>query len=307
MNAGPVRVAAEVAEAVARGRAVVALESTLISHGLPRPTNLEVARCAERAVREAGAVPATVAVLGGRIRVGLSDAELEHLATADGVLKAGRRDLGPAFVGGVDAATTVSATLWAARRAGIGAFATGGLGGVHRGASVHFDVSNDLDALARADGVLVVCSGAKSILDLPATLEVLETHGVPVLGYRTSMFPAFTRRSSGLALEHRVDDPAAAAAVVTAHRDLGLPGAVVLAQPVPEDLAIDDEAMEAATAAAMAEAADSGIAGKAITPFLLGRIHEATGGASLRANVGLILANATIAGRVAAILAREPS
>lgn len=307
MNAGPVLVATEVAEAIATGRAVVALESTLISHGLPRPTNLEVARRAERAVREAGAVPATVAVLGGRLCIGLSDAGLDRLATADGVLKAGRRDLGPAIAGGMDAATTVSATLWAARRAGIGVFATGGLGGVHRGVSMHFDVSNDLDELARADGVLVVCSGAKSILDLPATLEVLETYGVPVLGYRTSMFPAFTCRSSGLTLEHRVDDPTAAAAVVTAHRNLGLPGAVVLAQPVPEDLAIDDEAMEAATASAMAGAADAGIAGKAITPFLLGRIHGATGGASLRANVGLILANARVAGRVAAILAPQSS
>src|SRR5690606_26423259 len=212
------------------------------------------------------------------------------LATADGVLKAGRRDLAPAVASGRDAATTVSATLWVARRAGIGVFATGGLGGVHRGAAESFDVSTDLDELARADGSLVVCSGAKALLDLPATLEALETRGVLVVGYRTGELPGFTGRSSGLPLEHRVDDPAGAAALVASHRRLGLPGAVVLAQPVPEADAPDDDAMRAALDAALAEAHRLGISGKALTPFLLGHIHDATAGASLKANAALIVA-----------------
>jgi pseudouridine-5'-phosphate glycosidase len=293
----------EVADALAAGRPVVALESTLIAHGLPRPTNLQTAREAEAAVRDAGAVPATIAVRGGRPVVGLDAEGLEHLATSNDVAKAGRRDLSVATARGLDAATTVSATLRLARLAGIGVMATGGLGGVHRGAAESYDVSTDLDELARADGMLVVCSGAKSILDLPATLESLETRGVAVVGYRTSELPAFTTRSSGLPLEWRADSPAEAAAIVLAHRSLGLPGAVVLAQPVPEAVAIPRDLAESALADALADAKARGISGKAITPFLLDAIRHATGGRSLEANRALIVANARLAAEVAVAMA----
>jgi pseudouridine-5'-phosphate glycosidase len=284
----------------------VALESTLIAHGLPWPDNLATARDSEAAVRGAGAEPATIAVLAGSVRVGIGPDELERLArsSAGPVLKAGRRDLAWAVARGLDAATTVGATLWLARRHGIDVLATGGLGGVHRGADRTFDVSADLDELARADGVLVVCSGVKSILDIAATLEVLETRGVTVVGYQTDDFPAFTSISSGLALEARVDSPAEAADLVRAHRRLGLPGAIVLAQPAPTDLAIPRQEMEAAVAAALARAGERGIAGKAITPFLLDAIRESTSGRSLAANRALIVANARLAGEVAAALSR---
>ncbi len=291
----------------------VALESTLIAHGLPWPDNLETATASEAAVRAAGARPATVAVLGGSIRVGLSPAEIEGLArSAAGpgvgpsrgpILKASRRDLAAAVAGGLDAATTVSATLWIARRAGIGVMATGGLGGVHRGAGRTFDVSTDLDELARADGAVVVCSGVKSILDVPATLEALETRGVAVVGYRTGEFPAFTTTTSGLAVDARVETPEEAADLVRAHRRLGLPAAIVLAQPPPEGLAIPRDAMEAALAEALARAESLGVAGKAVTPFLLDAIREVTGGRSLAANKALIVANAGLAGAVARALA----
>jgi pseudouridine-5'-phosphate glycosidase len=310
MTASMIAIAPEVAGALAGGCGVVALASTLIAQGLPWPDNLEVARASEAAVRDAGAVPATVAVLGGVVRLGLSAAEVERVArSADagrggggGFVKASRRDLGAAVARGLDAATTVSATLWVARRAGVGVSATGGLGGVHRDAASTFDVSTDLDELARADGAAVVCSGVKSILDVPATLEALEARGVAVVGYRTGEFPAFTTVSSGLPLEARADSPAEAAALVRAHRALGLPGAVVLAQPVPEDQALDRDAMEAALAGALAEARRLGVAGKAVTPFLLARLRDATGGRSLRANVALVVNNAALAGRVAAAL-----
>jgi pseudouridine-5'-phosphate glycosidase len=285
----------------------VALESTLIAHGLPWPDNLETARGSEAAVRAGGAEPATIAVLGGEVRLGLGDDELERLARAPAgaVLKAGRRDLAWAVARRLDAATTVGATLWIARREGIGVMATGGLGGVHRGADRTFDVSADLDELARADGMLVVCSGVKSILDVPATLEALETRGVLVVGYRTDEFPAFTTVSSGLPVEARVDSPAEAAEVVRAHRRLGLPGAIVLAQPPPADLAVPREAMESALGTALRRAEERGVAGKAITPFLLDAIREATGGRSLAANKPLIVANAGLAGAVAAELGRS--
>jgi pseudouridine-5'-phosphate glycosidase len=299
-------VAEEVAGALAAGKPVVALESTLIAQGLPWPENLATARESEAAVRRAGGVPATVAVLGGVPRLGLTEAELEGMARSPrGFLKASRRDLGRVVARGLDAATTVSGTLFLARAAGVGVMATGGLGGVHRGAAETFDVSNDLDELARADGFLVVCSGVKSILDVPATLEVLETRGVPVVGYRTDTFPGFTARSSGLPLEARVDTPPEAAAVVAAHRALGLPGAVVLGQPVPEAVALDHEAMEAALADALDQARSQGVTGKAVTPFLLDRLRTATGGRSLAANTALIVANAGLAGEVAAALAAE--
>jgi len=305
MNADMHWISDEVAQALAGGRGVVALESTLIAHGLPWPDNLETARRSEAEVREAGAVPATIAVLGGQIRVGLDGVELERISRSDSFLKAGRRDLAAAVARGHDAATTISATLWVAGRAGLGVMATGGLGGVHRGASTSFDISTDLDELARADGMAVVCSGVKSILDVPATLDALETRGVAVVGYRTATFPAFTTASSGLPLDARVESPAEAAALVRAHRALGLPGAVVIARPVDAEDALDRDAMEAALAEALDLARARGIAGKAITPFLLDHLRHATGGRSLRANRSLIVANARLAGELAAGLAGE--
>jgi pseudouridine-5'-phosphate glycosidase len=302
MASKSIRISEEVADALAEGRGVVALESTLIAQGLPWPENLETARDAESAVRAGGSVPATIAVLGGIVRIGLADSELERVARAGTFIKAGRRDLAAAVARGLDAATTVSATLWIAQKHGLEAMATGGLGGVHRNAGTTFDVSTDLDELARARGALVVCSGVKSILDVPATLEVLETRGVPVVGYRTGEFPAFLCRSSGLPLDTRAETPAEAAAIVRAHRALGLPGSVVLAQPVPEAEALDAEAMEAAIAEALVSARAQGIAGKAVTPFLLNQIRQATGGQALRANVALILNNALLASAVAATL-----
>lgn len=296
---------AEVAGMLASGGPVVALESTLVAHGLPWPENLETARRAEGAVRLGGATPATIAVLGGRIRIGLDPTELEHLARSGTFLKAGRRDLGQAVARGLDAATTVSATLWIARSQGIGVMATGGLGGVHRDAAATFDVSNDLDELARADGTLVVCSGVKSILDVPATLETLETRGVAVVGYHTDELPGFLTRSSGLPLDSRVDSPDEAARLVRTHRTLGLPGAIVLAQPVPEPDALDRPALDAALASALGAAHAEGIRGQAVTPFLLAWIRQATAGRGLRANEALILANAQLAGEVAAALARS--
>jgi pseudouridine-5'-phosphate glycosidase len=306
MMAGPaVRVADEVRAALDAGRPVVALESTLIAHGLPWPVNVEAARDAEAAVRDAGATPATIAVLGGVPRVGLDADALGYLATAGpGVIaKASRRDLGAVVAAGRDAATTVSATLRLARLAGIAVMATGGLGGVHRGAAETFDISADLDELARADGALVVCSGVKAILDVPATMERLESLGVPVVGYGTSRLPGFTVRALDWELEHVADDPDAAAGIVAAHRALGLPGAVVLARPVPGDAALDPEAFRHALDAALAAADARGIRGKPVTPFLLDAIRERTAGASLVANRALIVANAALAGAVAAALA----
>lgn len=295
--------APEVLEALAEERPVVALESSLVAQGLPWPENLETARAAEAAVRRAGVVPATVAVLGGVPRVGLTGAELERMArTPGGFLKAGRRDLGRAAACGLDAATTVSAALYLARRIGVHVLATGGLGGVHRGAAGSFDVSTDLDELARADGALVVCSGIKSVLDVPATLEALETRGVAVVGYRTGELPGFTTATTGLPLEARVDTPAEVAELVETHRRLGLPGALVLAQRVPEAVALDRDALEAALAGALDEARARGVAGKAVTPFLLDRLRAATGGRSLAANTALVVANAALAGSVAAAL-----
>ena len=303
MTPSPPAVAFDVKEALADGRGVVALESTLIAHGLPWPQNLETAQESERAVRAAGAVPATIAVLAGTVHLGLTEAELERIARSGTFLKASRRDLAAVLARRLDAATTVSATLWIARRHGVGVLATGGLGGVHRGARETFDVSTDLDELARADGAAVVCSGFKSILDIPATLEVLETLGVPVVGYQTEELPGFTSRSSGLALESRVNSAAEAADLIQAHRRLGVPGAVVLAHPVPADVAVEREAMETSLAKALEEAGARQITGKAVTPFLLDCIRHDTAGRSLQANKALIVANARVAGEVAAALA----
>jgi len=279
--------------------AVVALESTVIAHGLPWPENLSLARRLEAAVREEGAVPATIAVLGGRMRVGLSDAELEHLARSPSVRKLTRRDVPIAIAEGADGATTVSATMLIARGAGIRVFATGGIGGVHRGD--HTDVSADLPELARTP-MVVVCAGAKAILDLPATLEWLETHGVPVLGWGTADFPAFFTRSSGLPLETRVDNEAQVAAIAEAAWRNGVESAVLVTVPAPEGVAMPAERMESAIAEALVRAGREGIRGKATTPFLLKAVAELTGGESVAANLALLEQNARIAARIAKAL-----
>jgi pseudouridine-5'-phosphate glycosidase len=296
-------VRAAVREALEGGAPVVALESTLIAHGLPWPRNLETARAAEAAVRESGAVPATIAVLAGRPAVGLDGRELERLARGGGARKASSRDLGAAVAQKADAATTVSATMRLAAGAGIRVFATGGIGGVHpAGEGKAFDVSADLVELARTP-VAVVCAGAKSILDLPATLEVLETQGVPVLGYATDTFPAFYLRTSGLPVSARVDSPREAADVLLAHWRLGGGGAV-LAQPLPAEAALDPAEFAQALARAERLARQERVGGPALTPFLLARLAELTGGRTLAANHALIVANARLAGLVSRELAR---
>jgi pseudouridylate synthase len=293
------RVHPEVELALREGRPVVALESTIIAHGLPRPDNLRVAREIEAAVREHGAVPATIAILAGEVRIGLDDAGLEQLASADRVAKCGVRDLAPAVARGADGATTVAATSHLAARAGIRVFATGGLGGVHRGARESFDESADLGTLARI-GICVVCAGVKSILDIPATLERLETLNVTVLGYGTDRFPAFYLNDSGRPVTWRVDTPAEAAAVLRAREALGAPGAVIVANPLPEEEELDRELHDRVLREGLDAAATQAVSGRDMTPFLLDRFHRETGGESLRANVRLVLRNAALAARIAA-------
>ena len=291
----------EVRTALAEGRAVVALESSLIAQGLPVPHNLETALAAEAAVRESGAVPATTALESGRLVVGADAALLERLADPErAIAKAGSRDLGPLLAAGALASTTVSATMRAAHLAGIAIFATGGIGGVHRGAATTFDVSSDIDELA-ATPVAVVSSGAKSILDLPATLELLETRRVPVVGYGVDELPAFYSISSGLRLAHRVDGPEAAAAAVAAHRSIPGAGGILIVQPPPADLALDPTEVEGWIAEAAAEAERRGIRGGAVTPHLLAHLASASGGRTLRVNIGLIVNNARTAGRIASV------
>ena len=290
-----------VAEALAAFRPVVALESTVLAHGLPRPRNLEVGLAMEAAVASAGAVPATVGVVAGTPRVGLDRAELERLAMADGVLKVSTRDLAVPVARAGDGATTVAATMWLAVRAGVRVFATGGIGGVHRGEDR--DVSADLTELGRTP-MLVVCAGAKSVLDLPATREALETAGVLVVGYGTDELPAFYSARSGIPVDARVDDPAEAAALWRAHRNLGLPGAMLLCVPPPAERALDADEVEGAIASALQAARREGVRGKEVTPFLLRAVGEATGGRSLEANVALLLNNARVAAEVAAATAR---
>lgn len=297
---------ADVAAALRAGLPVVALESTLVSHGLPWPANLDTARAAEAAVRETGAVPATIAVLAGTPTVGLTESELTEFAEAKGTFKASRRDLGAAVALGRTAGTTVSATMALARAAGIRVFATGGIGGAHRrtSASDPFDVSADLVELARTP-VLVVCAGAKSILDLPQTLETLETLGVPVIGFRTDEFPAFYTRGGGGDASCRVETPAEAAAVFAAHVRAGGAGAL-LANPLPQELAIPADEFAAALTQAEADAVTARITGPRSTPFLLARIAELTGNRTLAANRALIVANARLAAEVAGCLLAHP-
>jgi len=295
------RIAPEVAGALAAGRPVVALESTLLAHGLPAATRRRTADEIENAVRAGGAVPATVAVLDGSCAVGLSAAELDQVCFG-GAVKLSRRDLGAAVASGVLGATTVASTAAVAALAGIAVFATGGLGGVHRGAGESWDESSDLGVLATTP-VLVVCSGVKSILDAAATLERLETLSVPVLGHRVDTLPAFYLRDSGLPVSWRVESAAEAAAAFAAHRVLGAGGAV-LANPVPAADELDPETHDRVLAAGLAMVADRGIRGKDVTPALLAHFHAATAGASLRANVSLVLSNAALAASVATELCR---
>ena len=297
-------VAAEVSVALREGRAVVALESTLITHGLPFPANVDTALAMDAAVRESGAVPATIAVLGGKITVGLTRAEIERLASrpSGSVRKCSRRDLPIAVAHGEDAATTVAGTMIVAHLAGIRVFATGGIGGVHRGAP--FDVSADLLELGRTP-VAVVCSGAKSILDLPLTLEVLETQGVPVIGLGTDTLPAFYSRSSGLPVDVTVAAPGDAARIIAAAQQLGAQHGLLVTVPVPLADELPKEQMETAIQQATAEAAARAIHGKAVTPYLLTRVAELTDGASRRANIALLVNNARVAGQIAVALSEK--
>jgi pseudouridylate synthase len=294
-------VAEEVTRALKARRPVVALESTIISHGMPYPRNLETARQVEEDVRSAGAVPATVAIIDGRFRIGLGHEELEYLAKAQGVRKASRRDLASVFARRQTAATTVATTMIGADWAGIRVFATGGTGGVHRGAAQTMDVSADLYELARTP-VAVVSAGIKSILDIGKTLEYLETLGVPVLGYGTDAFPAFYTSDSGFPVTDRVDGPEEVAAILRARWDSGLGGGVLVANPVPESAAMAPEFINKVIDTAVAEADREGITGKEVTPFLLGRIVELTDGRSLETNIALVRSNARVAGEIAVAL-----
>ncbi|MFO1138557.1 MAG: pseudouridine-5'-phosphate glycosidase [Paracoccus sp. (in: a-proteobacteria)] len=298
--------APEVAQAQAEGRPVVALESTIITHGMPYPQNLETAQRVEAEVRAAGAVPATIAVMDGRIRVGLDADLLEALASTPGtkVMKLSRADLAACLATGRTGATTVAATMICADLAGIATFATGGIGGVHRGAENSFDVSADLQELARTP-VTVVAAGAKAILDLPKTLEVLETLGVPVIAFGQDQLPAFWSRESGLAAPLRMDDPAEIAASARIRRALGLAGGQLVVNPIPPEAEIPREVMIPVVEQALAEADAQGIAAKAVTPFLLQRIYELTEGNSLEANIALVLNNARLAARIAAATAAQ--
>jgi pseudouridylate synthase len=297
----PLTLSPEVARARAENRPLVALESTIITHGMPYPQNLETARAVEQAVRDAGAVPATIAVMGGRIRVGLTPDELDALAQCPDARKLSRADLAHCLTTGETGATTVAATMICAHLAGIAVFATGGIGGVHRGAETTMDISADLQELARTP-VTVVSAGAKAILDLPKTLEVLETLGVPVIAFGQDALAAFWSRDAGLRAPLRLDDPAAIAANHTLRAELGLAGGQLVANPIPEGDEIPAADLAPVIEAALAEATRQGITGKAVTPFLLDRVLAATEGRSLGANIALVLNNARLAARIAAHL-----
>ncbi len=298
----PIDILPEVAAAIAAGSPVVALESTIVAHGMPYPQNAALAAELEAILRDSGAVPATIAVLAGRIRIGLDRDGLETLARGRDIAKASSRDLAAVVVAGGSAGTTVSATMRIAALAGIPVFATGGIGGVHRGAAETFDISADLQELA-ATPVAVVCAGAKSILDIPRTLEMLETLRVPVIGHRTSVFPAFYVRDSGCPVDHRLATPAQLAAALDLHLRLGSGSGLLIANPVPEAAALTAGEIDGAISAALDEARRAGVAQKAVTPFLLARIVALSGGRSLAANIALVRDNAALAGRIAVALA----
>ena len=290
----------EVAEAVAAGKPVVALESTIISHGMPYPQNVETALNVERIIRENGAVPATIAVIGGRLKAGLTPEEIEYFGKkGQAITKASRRDLAVLCARGEDGATTVTTTMIIAHMAGINVFATGGIGGVHRGAETTMDISADLEELAHTP-VMVVCAGAKSILDLGLTLEYLETHGVPVIGYGTNELPAFYTRTSGFGVDYRIDTPEELAKAFKVQNDLGLGGGMLVTNPIPEEYSMDPAVINKAIDEAIAESREKGIHGKATTPFLLAKVKELTGGDSLDSNIHLVYNNA----RVAALTAK---
>ena len=292
----------EVQSALDQGKPVVALESTIISHGMPYPQNVETALRVQQIVRNNGAVPATVAILGGKLKLGLTDEEIEYLGKkGQAVTKASRRDLAVLVARGEDGATTVATTMFIAALAGVQVFATGGIGGVHRGAEVSMDISADLEELSRTP-VLVVCAGAKSILDLGLTLEYLETKGVPVLGYGTDELPAFYTSKSGFSVDYRVDSPEEAAAAFRAGRELNL-GGMLLTNPIPDQFAMDPAVINGAIDEAVAQAKAQGIHGKATTPFLLAKVKELTGGDSLDSNIQLVYNNARLAARIAVCLA----
>lgn len=297
-------IAPEVADALAARRAVVALESTAIAHGLPHPDNLAVLAAMERAVRDGGAVPAVIAVLDGRIRIGLDGEDIARLADGgDKIEKVSRRDLPLALARGGVGATTVAATMIGARLAGIAVFATGGIGGVHRGAEITMDISADLTELAQTS-VMVVCAGAKSILDLGLTLQYLETKGVPVIGYQTEELPAFYTRCSGFKVDIRLDTPDEIAAVFQTKMDCGLAGGMLVTNPIPEEYAMDFETINTAIGNALQEAASLNIKGKEITPFLLDKIQKLTGGESLESNIRLVYNNAALGAKIACALAK---
>lgn len=300
----PLTFSAEVAAARAANKPIVALESTIITHGMPYPQNVETAEMVEADIRAAGAVPATIAIMDHRIHIGLEASELQQLAKAENVAKLSRADLAFALATGQTGATTVAATMICAHLAGIKVFATGGIGGVHRGASESFDISADLEELAQTP-VTVVAAGAKAILDLPKTMEVLETRGVPVIAYRQDMLPAFWSRTSDLPSPLRADSAVEIAAAHTLRAALGLPGGQLVANPIPAESEIPAEVLRPHIAQALAEAEAAGIAAKAVTPFLLGRIYELTGGASLTANIALVRNNARLAAEIARALTLE--
>ncbi|MBN2551667.1 MAG: pseudouridine-5'-phosphate glycosidase [Spirochaetales bacterium] len=295
-------VRSDVAEALRLQRPVIVLESTIIAHGLPRPQNVTVALQAEEEARSLGAVPATVGILEGRIVIGLDPGQIERLGTEEGVLKVSRRDFAYALAGGRTGATTVCGTMMVARLAGIRVFATGGIGGVHRGAERSLDISADLLELARTP-VIVVSAGAKAILDLSGTLEFLETRGVPVIGYRTDRFPAFYSADSGLPLDLVADSPEQVAAVYRVQRSLGLEQGLLVANPVPKEHEIPRATMEGYIGTALAELERAGVRGKQVTPFLLSKVLELSGGRSLDSNIALLLNNVRLACRIAAALA----
>ena len=289
----------EVATALEQGRPVVALESTIISHGMPYPQNVETALAVEKIIRDNGAVPATIAILGGRLKVGLTPEEIDYFGKkGTAIAKASRRDLAVLAARGEDGATTVTTTMMIAHMAGIKIFATGGIGGVHRGAETTMDISADLEELAMTP-VMVVCAGAKSILDLGLTLEYLETHGVPVIGYGTKELPAFYTRHSGFAVDYEIDKPEELARAFKVQQELGLKGGMLVTNPSPEDYSMDAAVINQAIEEAVEEAKEKGIHGKATTPFLLARIKDITGGSSLDANIQLVYNNARLAAQTA--------
>mgnify|MGYP000962171598 FL=1 len=288
----------EVKEALEKGKAVVALESTIISHGMPYPKNVETALNVEKIILDNGAVPATIAILGGVLKVGLTEEEIEYLGKAENVLKTSRRDIPFIVSKKLDGATTVASTMIIAAMAGIRVFATGGIGGVHRGATKTFDISADLEELSNTD-VAVVCAGAKSILDIGLTMEYLETHGVPVVGYKTVEMPAFYTRKSGFKVDYTVDSPVEIAEALKAKWDLGLKGGLVVANPIEEQYQMDYDTITAAIDKAVSEAEETGIKGKESTPFLLSKVKEITGGDSLESNIMLVYNNALLGAKIA--------